>query len=1044
MEEYPKGPVSWMARNSVAANLLMIVFIIGGLLVASRLKQEVFPEFELDVVRVQVEYPGASPEEVEEGIVLAIEDEVRSLDGVKKVTSTSYEGNGIVSVELLTDVNKSSVLQDVKNAVDKIQSFPEDSERPIVSLLEPRREVISLILYGDLSRRTLRDLAERLRDDLIQIEGITLVELAAVPDLEIAVEIPRNTLRAYNLTLDQVSQLINRTAFDLPAGGLKTGAGEVLVRTKERRDYAKDFGNIPVVVSPDGSRVELKDIATISEVLEETDTEAYFNGLPATRVDVYRVANQNPIDISQKVRTFMSEFEMGLPEGVSVAAWNDRSEIYRERIDLLLRNATLGLILVLIILGMFLEPKLAFWVTLGIPISIIGSFLLIPWTDASINMISLFAFIVTLGIIVDDAILVGENIYYMREKGMSFLEASIKGARQITSPVCFAVLTNIAAFTPLFFVPGTTGKLFLQIPAIVVSVFLISLIESLFILPAHLAHPHNGRKFWKIVSIPSKYFEGLLKQFIEKLFVPSLKVSLKNRYLTLTIGTCFLAVVAGLYVGGRIELSYLPRVDSDIASAQVLLPYGVPIETSREVQAKLVEGAKELIKRQNKDISKGIYTQIGEALPILGPANAALQVTGSHNVGAQVFLVPSDQRNISGVEFAKEWREIVGSLPTAETTKFSGTIETGWGPPIQIDLSHYSKDVLEAAAKELGRKLQNYAGLSDIDDGVSLGKPQYSLKIKPEARGLGITAEDMARQVRNAFYGAEALRQVRGRNEYKVKVRLPKNERETLHTVEDLIIRTPQGGEIPLTEAAEIIQDRAYTNIRRTNAQRVLAITADVDENRTNANKVIENVKEAVLPELIANYPGLQYSLEGEQREQEEALQSLAIGFIFAMVVIYAMLAIPFKSYIQPLIVMLSIPFGVIGAVLGHLLLGYELSIISMFGIVALSGVVVNDSLVLVVTTNENKRAKQMGVFDAIVEGASRRFRPIVLTSLTTFMGLSPMIFETSMQARFLIPMAISLGFGVLFATLITLYITTSVYMILEDMKSLPVQGTRR
>ncbi len=1034
-EKYPKGPISWMVQNPVASNLLMLILLVGGVLIASRVKKEVFPDFALDVVRISTIYPGASPEEVEEGIILSIEDEVRSLDGIKKVTSSSFEGNGTVNVEVLSGIEPDRVLQDVKNVVDSIQSFPEEAERPIVSLVQQRRQVISLLISGEIDKKILRELGEQVRDELIQTEGITLVELSAVPPLEISIEIPHEKLRAYNLKLENVAELVRSTALDLPGGGVKTPSGEVLLRTKERRDFASEFENIPVISNSDGTKVMLSDVADVKEIFEETDEEAFFNGNPAVRIDVYRVGEQNPLDISSKVHDYVEKKNEALPETVQIKAWNDRSDIYRDRIHLLVKNASLGLILVLVFLGLFLEPTLAFWVTLGIPISIIGSFLFIPWTSASINMISLFAFIVTLGIIVDDAILVGENIYHKREKGLSHTLSAIMGAREIAGPVNFAVLTNIMAFLPLFFVPGSAGKLFMQIPSIVVAVFIISLVESLYVLPSHLAHEHKLKGRWRMLNIPNQYFEALLKKFIDQVFTPQLKAAMKWRYLTMSFAIGMMLIMAGLFFGGHIKFSYLPRVDSDVVNAQIVLPFGVPVETSREVQSKLVEAANRVLQKSGGErISKGIYAQIGSAIPGMGPTDIALQVSGSHIVGAQLFLVPSDQREISGVEFANLWREEVGEIVGAETVSFSGVIETGGGPPIDIQLTHSNMATLEKAAHDLAQELGYYEGVYDINDGVSRGKPQLSFQLQQNARGLGITTKDLAEQVRGAFYGSEALRQQRGRNEMKVMVRLPEEERQTIETIEELVIRTPQGGEIPISEAANVVYDRAYSNIARTNGRRVQAVTADVDEQKANATQVFEDVKENVLPSLFQKYPGLSYSLEGEQREQMETMSSLAVGFAFAMFGIYALLAIPFKSYTQPVIVMLSIPFGIIGAVLGHLLLGYEMSIVSMFGIVALAGVVVNDSLVLVVTANKNVEAG-LPVMDAIVDAARRRFRPIMLTSFTTFFGLAPMIFETSMQARFLIPMAISLGFGILFSTFIIMLITTSFFLILHDLR---------
>jgi len=1033
-----KGPIAWMARNSVAANLLMIVFLVGGFIVALQMQQEVFPEVDLDIVRVTVPYPGASPEEIEQGIILAVEDEVRALDGVKRVTSTALEGQGIVNVELLLGEDANKSLQDVKNAVDSIQSFPEDSERPLVSLLTPRRQVISLVVYGDQEVRTLRDFAERIREELIVQEGITLVELSAVPDLEISIEVPQSELRKYNLTLEKIAEIVRDTAVEIPAGGVRTRSGEILLRTQERRDYASEFEDIPVVTSPQGTQVNLSDIAEIKETFEETDQEAYFDGKRAVKLDIYRVGEQKPLEVAEQVRQYLKTLKPSLPRGMDVAEWNDRSEIYRDRIDLLTRNARLGLVFVLLLLATFLEPRLAFWVTLGIPISIIGAFLFIPFSGASINMVSLFAFIITLGIIVDDAIVVGENIYQKREEGLNYLEAAIIGAKEISIPVFFAVLTNIVAFMPLFFVPGSTGKIFLQIPAIVTSVFFVSLIESLFILPSHLSKKHKRSRFMTLLRLPSRHFNRRLRRFIKHVYLVHLETALRHKFLTVASATAILIIAVGVVFSGYISFSYLPRVDSDLVTVQAILPFGVPIEKSQQIQRAIVDAANRALEKNGEEgISRGLYTQIGTAIAGGGPAvGSRVGTPGSHLVGVQLSLVPSEGREISGVEFANLWREELGQLPGLETINFDATISAGDGEAIDIELSHRNKEVLEEAAQDIAALLKQYRGVSDVDDGVSLGKVQFNLQIKPEARAFGLTAGELARQVRSSFYGAEALRQQRDRNEVKVMVRLPEEERELIYTVEELIVFTPSGGEIPLSEAAEITRGRAYTDIKRADGRRVISVTADVDENVGNANQIIADLKQNYLPAILDKYPGLSYSLQGQLRSQNESLEALGVGFALAMVAIYAMLAVPFKSYFQPFIVMLSIPFGVVGAIIGHLLLGYELSIISMFGIVALSGVVINDSLVFIVTCNR-LRDDGYEVREALKLAGSKRFRPIVLTSLTTFFGLSPMIFETSMQARFLVPMAVSLGFGILFATVIVLMLVPAIYLILEEFKLL-------
>ena len=1030
-----KGPIAWMARNSVAANLMMVVFLLGGFIIAKQVKQEVFPEFSTDIISVAVPYPGASPEEVEQGIVLSIEDGVRGLDGVKRVTSTSFEGAGSVIIELLTSANRSKVLQDVKNEVDRIQSFPEDAERPIVSLIESRREVVNLLVYGEQDIRNLRRLAERIRDDLVQRPGVTLVQLGVAPPLEIAIEIPQEQLRRYGLTLEGVAQQIRKSALELPAGELRTESGQILLRTQERRDYGREFMDIPVSTSSSGTIITVGDVATVKDGFEEVDKEATFRGMPAIRVNVYRVGEETPQSVSETVREYIEELQEELPEDVGLTIWRDSSLIYQDRIGLLMKNAILGLILVLCLLSFFLEPHLAFWVTLGIPISILGCFLFIPFTGASINMISLFAFIITLGIIVDDAVVMGENIYEKRQQGLSIMRAAIEGAREVATPITFAVLTNIIAFMPLFFVPGISGKFFRQIPAVVVGVFIISLIESIFILPAHLSHKNRDNAFWRLLNKPRKFFSPKLQYHIENHYTPAIDKIIRNRYLTLAAAVATLLVALGMVFGGHIRFSFMPKIDADVITAQVELPFGTPIEESRKIQTQIINAAERAIEEGGgEQIAKGVYSQIGQALLSFGPGPNIEQGGGSHIIASQVSLVSSDKRKISGGEFSRLWRKEVGNLVGIESLVFKAETGAHEGKAIEFNLSHRSRQTLELAAKNLRGVIEGYAGVTDTEDGVSTGKRQLSFQITPQAQSLGLTASDLGRKVRAAFYGAEALRQQRGRNEVKVRVKLPYEERASIKTIEDLIIRTPKGGEIPFRDAAFIEDGASYTEIARRDGRRILTVSADVDRQISNANQITTDILQNEFPKLQKKYPGLTYSFGGEKEAQRESLGVLKIGFSIAMLVVFAMLAIPFKSYIQPVIVMMSIPFGIIGAVGGHFLLGYGLSIISMFGIIALSGVVVNDSLVMVVTANR-LRDQGLSAYEAIKRAGIRRFRPIVLTSLTTFFGLAPMIFETSMQARFLIPMAISIGFGILFATVIILAIVPSVYMIIEDIK---------
>ncbi|MEY3013496.1 MAG: hypothetical protein RIT45_2231 [Pseudomonadota bacterium] len=1033
-----KGAVAWMARNPVAANLLMAVLIVGGAVMATQLKQEVFPEFDLDVVTISVPYPGASPSEVEQGIVLAVEEAVRGVDGIKRVTSVANESMASVRVEIELGYDTDRVANDIKSAVDRITSLPGEAERPVVALLSNRREVVSLMIYGQAEERVLRDLAERVRRELLDDPGITQVDVDAVRRLEIHVEVDQASLRRYGLTLEQVATAIRRSAVELPGGAIKTRAGEILVRTAERRDEGREFADIPVIARPDGSTLRLRDVATIRDGFEESDAEVSFDGQPSSRVRVFRVGEQTPISVSEAVKAYVERAASSMPPGVKIAVWRDDSEIYRGRIDLLMRNAQLGLILVLVVLGLFLEIRLAFWVTMGIPISFLGSMVLMPALGVSFNMVSLFAFIITLGMVVDDAIVVGENVYHMRQNGVPPMRAAILGAKQVGVPVTFSILTTVAAFLPLLFVPGFSGKIFRVIPAVVISVLVISLVESLFVLPAHLGHMRRARGVGLLAFVNRQQgkVSGLLEWFIDRLYSPALRVFLEWRYAVVAAGVAALVASVGAVAGGRLEFAFLPRVESDVVSANAALPFGSPVERTEAVRERLVAAAQTVLARHGGDkVKRGLFAAVGSATE-RGGARGGAAATGSHLASAQVFLVPSDQREVSAQQFAKEWREEVGPIAGVDTLTFTYSNGPSGGQPIDVELTHPSMDVLEMAAGELAGQLASFSGVKDIDDGFSAGKPQLDFRILPAAASLGLTASDVGRQLRSAFFGVEALRQQRGRDEVRVMVRLPESERVSEHELERMLLRAPNGTEIPLYEAAEADRGRSYTSIRRVDGKRSVSVNADVVPGVASPDKVNSELKERVLPELMARYAGLGWSFAGERRERTESLAALGQGYMVALLLIFALLAIPFRSYVQPIVVMTAIPFGIVGAVAGHLAMGIELSIISMMGIVALSGVVVNDSLVLVDAANR-RREEGASHFDAIAWAGARRFRPILLTSLTTFLGLAPMIFETSVQARFLIPMAVSLGFGILFATVIVLVLVPAFYLLVEDIRAL-------
>jgi multidrug efflux pump subunit AcrB len=1015
-----RGPIAWMVQNRVTPNLIMIFLLLGGIFTLTRIKEEVFPEFSLDMVNISVAYPGASPEEVETGIVLAIEEAVRGIEGVKQITSTAREGSGTVSVELLADADQQKAYQDIQQEVDRISTLPEDAEDPQVELAMRRREVMDMQIFGNASELVLRAVAEEVRDRLLQEDGITQIELDGVREYEMKIEVAPETLRAYGMTLADIANIIRRTAVEIPGGSLRTDSGEILMRFKERRDWAREFADVPVMVTPDGARLRLGDIATVRDDFEEVDRFARFNGMPAVGMEIYRIGDETPISVARAVRRTMAEIEPTLPEGVFYIINNDWSEIYVERMTLLTKNAAIGLLLVLGMLGLFLEFKLAFWVTMGIPISFLGAILFLPAFDVSINMISMFAFIIALGIVVDDAIVAGENIYEKRQRGLNFVDAAIVGAREVSVPITFSILTNLIAFSPLLFVPGTLGKIWSVIPVVVILVFVLSWFEAMLILPSHLAHvsskPRSG--IAAFLHDRQQAIGRSLVWFAENIFGRFLDLCLRWRYVTVAASLALLLIILGLVASGRMGFILMPRVESNRSVVTATLPFGSPLVRINEVNDKLVQSAQRVVDENGgEQLSRGIFSRIND-----------------NEIEISVYLTPPGVRPISTTKLTQLWRGETGTIPGVETISFQADRGgPGSGAAITVELSHRDIPTLERASLAMAERLTDFPNVKDIDAGYTAGKRQFDFVLKPEGRSLGLTTENVARQLRASFYGVEAMRQQRGRNEVKIMVKLPEDRRASEYDLENFLVRTPDGRDVPLMDIAEVTRGRAYTSIQRREGRRTLQVTADVDP-IGESGQVQAVLDASILPQLARDFPGLSYGYEGRQADMRDSVRALGAGFAGVLFVVYFLLAIPFRSYIQPMIVMLSIPFGVIGAVIGHLIMGYNLSIISIMGMIALAGVVINGSLVLIDYANRLK-LDGMNAYEAIHNAGVRRFRPILLTTITTFGGLAPMIFETSRQARFMIPMALSLGYGILFSSAICLVLVPSLYMIIEDLR---------
>jgi multidrug efflux pump subunit AcrB len=1031
--------IKWMAGNHVAANMLLLMFIVGGFLLAPTIKQEVFPEIELDQIQVSTIFPGAGPLEVEDGIVRPIEQAVSGVDNVKKIRGSASEGRGTVTIELIEGADPDIALNDIKSEVDRITTFPEQAEEPVVSKLTNRQEAISLMIYGDATELALRQHAERIRDELLSQPDISQVELAAVKPYEISVEVSEQTLRAYNLTLNDVAGIIRRASLDLPGGTVKTTGGEVLLRTTEKKYTGSEFSKIVVLTRPDGSEVTLDQIATVNDNFEETDQQAFFDGKPAAMIKVFRVGNQKPTVVAKAVRDFMEAYRPQLPPSIHVDVWLDWSVIFQDRMDLLQSNGIMGLILVVLILAMFLESRLAFWVAMGIPTAFLGALMVMPLWGVSINMLSLFAFILVLGMVVDDAIVVGENVFQHRMMGKSYFQASIDGAAEVAGPVAFSVLTTVAAFSPLMFVSGTMGKFMFVIPAIVISVLLISMVEAFFVMPAHLSGKlsQNKAPFWSKIERVRHHFDDWLQTFIDKVYSPTLAAATKHRYVTFALATALLFTTVGIIGGGLIKFEFLPSIDADIIDVQVTMPPGTPIEETRKVteQVRLagLRAIEESNANQEENRSNMRHMFIATGFQVFEGGPQGVRENIGANLGQlRMLLIEPEFRSTRTPDIVTLWRKQVGEIPGVEQIQFNASL-IAQGADIGIELSHENFDQLLAAVDRLKGKLDTYDGVYDISDSHLEGKRELQLTLKPDARTLGISESELATQVRSAFFGAEALRLQRGRDEVKVMVRYPDDERRSLANVDNMLIRTRGGGEIPFHSAANVVDAIGYSGVTRTDQKRVVVVNASVDPKTANASEVTADLENGILKQLKSDYPGLMFDYEGQSRDRQESMQSLAIGFVFALFLIFGLIAIPLRSFTQPLVIMSVIPFGFVGAIFGHLLFGFNMSLMSMFGFVALTGVVVNGGIVMIDFINR-ARDEGMSVRDAIMQSGVRRFRAIMLTSTTTFFGLVPLILEKSLQAQFLVPMAISLGFGVMFSGfLITLVVLPAMYLILED-----------
>ncbi len=1033
--------IYWFAKNHVAANFMMAIILVMGFSTWGKLKKEIFPETAIDAVLINVPFPNASPEEVEKGIVLPIEEAIEDLEGIERITSTAAQGMGAVTVEAASGHDVRDLMDDVKTRVDAIDNFAEEAEEPVLEELIIKANVLSVAVSADTDEATLRRLAERVRDELLLLEDVNQVEIGGARPYEISIEVSEATLRELGITFDQVANAVRASSLDLPGGSIRTEGGEVLIRTEAKRYTAEEFAEITVVTRPDGSRVKLHDVAVIIDGFEEVDLDNRFDGKPSILVNVYRTGDQDTLEVAAAAKDFVyQQAPRIMPDGVSLEIWKDDSLFLKGRMDLLKKNGLLGLTLVFLVLALFLRPSLAFLVAIGIPVSFAGALMVMPWTGISINMISLFAFILVLGIVVDDAIVVSESVFRRLRKGEDPALAAPAGTHEVGVVVTFGVLTTVVAFTPMLGLSGVSGKIWPNIPWIVIPTLLFSLVQSKLVLPAHLSYLRPSdpdRAESKFIRFQHKFSHGL-ERFVEWFYRPLLRVVLHSRYVVLCAFIGVLAVTFAIVGSGLIRFQFFPEVEADVVSAKLEMPNGVPFETTKRAVAQIEAAAFKLNDLyKDKDGNPIIFHML--ATSGAHPFQTGFVVGGppqaTHLGEITLELRPSAKRDVTAVEIATKWRELTGPIPGAVELVFQSQA-AGGGNAIDLEISGPNLERLEAAAEIIKEGLAGYTGVIDIADSNRRGKREIKLDILPGGEALGLRLGDVARQARQGFYGEEAQRIQRGRDEVKVMVRYPREERETVENLNNTKIRTFDGTEVPFGEVAEARFGRSYATIRRADRRRAITISADVDKTKANAREVVASLAAEVFPVVKQRYPEISFNFQGEQKDQRQSIQEIGQGMVVALFVIYILMAIPLHSYIQPIIVMSVIPFGLVGAVVGHIIMGMPLSIMSMCGIVALAGVVVNDSLVLVDYVNRH-RDDGHGLISAVWEAGAVRFRPIILTSLTTFAGLTPMLLETDMQARFLIPMAVSLSFGILFATTITLLLVPCVYLILDDIRKL-------
>lgn len=1035
------GMIKWMAEHPVAANLTMVFVVVLGLLTALQMPQKTFPEFTLDTVSVSVSYPGASPLEIQDSIVRPIEDQLSGVDGIDSITATISEGRGGVTVSFLRGENIQEKLDEVKTEVDRITVFPADADEPVVVQASNNSRVLEIAIHGNADEAVLKSEAERLKNDLIALDSVSFVEVGNTRAYEISVEVDRDNLRAYGITMQEIANVIAQNSLELPGGTIDTNTVAIPIRTTGRNYTQSDFENIIVRTDEDGGRVYLRDVATVVDGFEDTDLSASFNGDRSVSVNVFRVGDEQVLTIVEDARALLNDsFRPSLATGIDATVWQDDSKDLQDRVDLLVNNAAVGLALVVLCLALFLDIRLAFWSAAGIAVSFAATFVIMGALDMSINMISLFGFILAIGIVVDNAIVVSENIYKNGEDGLTPIQAAVKGTQRIAVPVIFSALTTIVAFWPLTQLPGTLGKFLTDIPVVVIVVLSLSLLQALFILPRNLSRldvspDYRPNLVFRLLGLIRAGVDAVLQWFIRVPLDAVLRFTTKGFAILIPIAgsVALMMMTVGLLSFGYVKFNFFPSIDGDFVTASIEMKDGTTFTMTEQVAedvrvAALAAGAEIQAALPNNapDVIVGVNMVVGQGVAAGGPEGGAT-AGGATLANVVVQLTDPTLRDWEASAFETAWRANIGEIAAVDKLSVSAEL-IGAGDPVSIEMSLPEGQDITPAVAELREGLRQIPGIFAIQDDNSAGRLEYRLALKEEARLYGVTLADLANQTRAGFFGVEATSVQRGADNVAVMVRYPQSQRDSLSDLLSTWITTPSGDQIPLSVVAQIEEGQAPSQILRRNGRQITTVSTDLDTAVATSSEVSAVIDADLIPPLLEKYPGLQITSGGEQREQADAQASLGQALGIALFVIFALLALAFRSYVQPIVVMTAIPLGLIGAVTGHFIMGIPLTILSIFGIIGLAGVVINNSLVMVDVYNEHI-GDGMDVREAVILGTKQRFRPILLTSLTTFLGVYPLIMETSLQAQFLIPLAVSIGYGVLFGTVIIVLTVPAVFM---------------